>query len=193
MARRAPLDEKPYRPLDTSILSAVLKPGLVAASTLDPARIDTPAAPAVVTLRSEPTGRPTALDHEKRILFTREEARALDRLVGNLAERLSAPSGNASAGFARHGDAPNSFPACGGGGERSEPEGVSPLAVCAASPPQSLRDSSPVNGGARVTTTHSRAWRTPTRSTASAPRRRTLRSCRRTRCAGPEAPSDRSP
>lgn len=91
MARRAPLDEKPYRPLDTSILTAVLQPGLVAASTPDPARIDTPAAPAVVTLRPEPSARPTALDHEKRILFTREEARALDRLVGNLAERLQTP------------------------------------------------------------------------------------------------------
>ncbi|WP_135213211.1 dihydrolipoamide acetyltransferase family protein [Vitreimonas flagellata] len=44
-------------------------------------------------------------------------------------------------------DAANSSPASGGGAERSEAERASPPAVSAA-PPQSLRDSSPVNGGA---------------------------------------------
>jgi hypothetical protein len=91
MARRAPLDEKPYRPLDASMLSAVLQPGTVAAGTLESVRVATPTAPVVVTLRSEPSGRPSALNHEKRILFTREEARSLDRIVGNLAERLQTP------------------------------------------------------------------------------------------------------
>jgi hypothetical protein len=91
MARRAPLDEKPYRPLDANMLSAVLQPGTVAAGTLESARVTPSPAPVVVTLRSEPSGRPSALDHEKRILFTREEARSLDRLVGNLAERLQTP------------------------------------------------------------------------------------------------------
>lgn len=96
MAKRAPLDEKPFRPLDVSILSSVVQhaPKARGAEVQSPRRI---------VERPEPTGSlriaaPVAatgpviarLDQEKRILFTREEAQALDRLINNLAVRVRA-------------------------------------------------------------------------------------------------------
>ena len=43
----------------------------------------------------------------------------------------------------------HSSPARGGGGERSEPEGVSPVAVATSPLSHALRDSSPADGGAK--------------------------------------------
>ena len=91
MAKRAPLDEQPFRPLNASTLQSVLR-HVPSAPEPVPA---TPPAPVPVRERQPSTvlaahsGSP--LDQEKRILFTREETRALDRLVGTLAERLQTP------------------------------------------------------------------------------------------------------
>jgi hypothetical protein len=92
MAKRAPVDEQPFRPLNASTLQSVLRH---VPSAPEPAPV-TPTAqvPAIAptrerqpsTVLSPRSGSP--LDQEKRILFTREETRALDRLVGTLAERL---------------------------------------------------------------------------------------------------------
>lgn len=93
MAKRAPVDEQPFRPLNASTLQSVLRH---VPSAPDPQPV-TPAAPVLVPIRErEPIPPKTAhtcraLDQEKRILFTREETRALDRLVGTLAERLQTP------------------------------------------------------------------------------------------------------
>lgn len=122
MAKRAPIDERPYRPLlDPNIISAALE----RASTADPdiaaeEKETVPAAVKVVeirrpdppakrsTPREEPVvqasrlaqGEGTApalaqqlvekFDQEKRMLLTRGESMALDRLVGALAMRFSA-------------------------------------------------------------------------------------------------------
>jgi len=105
MAKRSPVDEKPFRPLDVAVLNSVVRH---AAST----GASAPAAPAS-SPPSEPPQKiaefsPSAtntrtsqvavtplpvlhrLDQEKRILFTREETQAMDRLVNNLAVRLRA-------------------------------------------------------------------------------------------------------
>jgi hypothetical protein len=91
MAKRAPVDEQPFRPLNASTLQSVLRhvPGTQEAAPV------TPSAPVLVRERQPSTALATRsgspLDQEKRILFTREETRALDRLVGTLAERLQTP------------------------------------------------------------------------------------------------------
>lgn len=101
MAGRAPVDEKPFRPLGVSVLNSVMhhRPearGTAAVARPEPAVIElsTPARPvaahgeAVIPksmLAIPPLQR---LDQEKRILFTREETQALDRLVNTLAMRL---------------------------------------------------------------------------------------------------------
>ena len=93
MAKRAPLDEQPFRPLNASTLQSVLRH---VPSAPESAPV-TPPAPVLVPIRErQPTTALAArtsspLDQEKRILFTREETRALDRLVGTLAERLQTP------------------------------------------------------------------------------------------------------
>lgn len=98
MARRAALDEKPFRPLDAAVLRSVLHPAPVAsmepgpepsklaAPVLSPVRVTPPA-----DVRPEPDLAPKLrqLDQEKRILFTREETQAIDRLVTALAARLN--------------------------------------------------------------------------------------------------------
>lgn len=89
MAKRAPENEKPFRPLDVAVLQSVLQhepekspvptmatPRAQAASEVVPPR------ESLLVLRK--------LDQEKRILFTREESLALDRLVTALASRLQA-------------------------------------------------------------------------------------------------------
>lgn len=119
MAKRAPVDEQPYRPLlDPGVISAALtKTGTATQSPPQP-RLDVHAsAPKVVEMaRPEPPkpqlrpeggegerarvnlgeGRPAPqqfvakFDQEKRLLLTRTEAAALDRLVISLASRLGA-------------------------------------------------------------------------------------------------------
>ena len=93
MARRSPVDEKPFRPLDVSILSAVVKHVPV---TPSPPPMTHPEP--VMQLRREaelrtvPHAVPvlTRLDQEKRILFTRSETQAIDRLINTLSVRLNA-------------------------------------------------------------------------------------------------------
>lgn len=106
MAKLAGADEKPFRPLDVATLNAVVN--------------HTPASQSVAQSSANPSGRPREvvaglpvppartgrnvgqsrqlpanpgaprLDQEKRILYTREEAQAIDRLVNNLAVRVQA-------------------------------------------------------------------------------------------------------
>jgi hypothetical protein len=117
MAKRAPVDEQPYRPLlDPSVLSAALtQPASAKAPTEppraatgrvveltrpEPARREEPAssaregpdAPAAQTRGPAPAAQSFVekFDHEKRILFTRAESQAIDRLVTSLALRTNA-------------------------------------------------------------------------------------------------------
>jgi hypothetical protein len=115
MAKRAPVDEKPYRPLlDPGVLSAAIgktvapqqQPGrdqlAVQQKVVEVARSATPRALGVSDAERHPApaGAGTAVpirqplvekfDHEKRILFTRPESQAIDRLVTSLAGRLNA-------------------------------------------------------------------------------------------------------
>jgi len=91
MAKRAPVDEQPFRPLNVSTLHSVLRhvPSAPESAPVTP--------PVLIPTRERPPSTSLAarscspLDQEKRILFTREETRALDRLVGTLAERLQTP------------------------------------------------------------------------------------------------------
>lgn len=90
MAKRAPLDEKPFRPLDVSILSSVVQhaPEARGAEVQSPRRIvERPEPTTSLRVAVPMTSR---LDQEKRILFTREEAQALDRLINNLAVQVRA-------------------------------------------------------------------------------------------------------
>lgn len=108
MAKRAASDEKPFRPLDASVLQSVMRhsPSSVAAVPAT-TQVPRPVEAKVVELttaapRPQPTFEAPAqvtrfpdlltnrLDQEKRILFTREETHALERLVHNLAVRLNA-------------------------------------------------------------------------------------------------------
>lgn len=98
MAKRASSEEKPFRPLDISILRSVANhaPAARTQSVEPEPESKLAATPPVVEARREPESRPVALpdikrlDHEKRILFTKEEHRALERLVHNLAGRVGA-------------------------------------------------------------------------------------------------------
>ena len=99
MAKRSPLDEKPFRPLDASILNGVMQRSLE--SSRDPMVSQDEFAPSEKEgiSPSSSSGPPAdsrsslpqlrRLDQEKRILYTREESQAFDRLVNNLAVRLS--------------------------------------------------------------------------------------------------------
>lgn len=95
MARRPPGEEKPFRPLDLSVLSAVVQHSSVplesapadarvlnmpSSQRLEPRRETIPERAAVAVVQR--------LDQEKRVLYTRDERQALDRLVHNLAVRL---------------------------------------------------------------------------------------------------------
>lgn len=103
MARRAPEGEKPFRPLDASVLHSVMQHTPVVKETAVQAAAEAP--PRVMPLsvlggnepRHQETHDPKPLmlihevqrrDQEKRILFTLDETQALDRLVSNLAVRL---------------------------------------------------------------------------------------------------------
>lgn len=91
MAKRAPIDEKPFRPLDVSLLTAVVQHE---PSTLPRESVPrfTQAPPQRETTRPTPkmVSSEERLEHERRILFTRQENQALDRLVNNLAWKLKA-------------------------------------------------------------------------------------------------------
>jgi hypothetical protein len=116
MAKRAAPDEQPYRPLlDTSLVAAAVakagpSPVAAPAAPVAPADARTPShthsGQRFEVLRpgpQEPSGkgetdrpadalRPLVqkFDQEKRILFTRAETQAIDRLVTSLASRLNA-------------------------------------------------------------------------------------------------------
>lgn len=105
MAKRAPADEKPYRPLDDSLVRGVMFSTGNAAPAVDPAPAPepvilrptaepTPARPAPKpaaqaparalpsrVVSPDPANLPPKLDREKRVLLTREEERALERVV----------------------------------------------------------------------------------------------------------------
>lgn len=93
MAKRPPIDEKPFRPLDVAVLQSVLRhaPG---SAPVAPSPVASPApkpeAPSETVFSRAPALVLKKLDQEKRILFTREESHALDRLVTALAARLQA-------------------------------------------------------------------------------------------------------
>jgi hypothetical protein len=100
MAKRAPVDEKPFRPLDVSVLNAVVRHGCEAAGQTvqlsDSAKVveltDAVMRPSIKTDAAAGLARAMQrLEHEKRVLFTREETHALDRLVNQLAVRLRTP------------------------------------------------------------------------------------------------------
>ncbi len=114
MAKRAAPDEQPYRPLlDTGLILALSKP-----QPSEPLEAeDKPVSPKVIEMhrpepiakqevppvqaevrRVEETPKPSLfstselvekLDHEKRILYTKAETQAIDRLVTSLASRLN--------------------------------------------------------------------------------------------------------
>jgi hypothetical protein len=114
MAKRAAPDEQPYRPLlDPSLVSAALGPApvVVPSPTKDisvprgpektPHEVARPAIVKAGRPESQPYVRPVSerevpqafvekFDQEKRILFTRSETQAIDRLVMALARRLNA-------------------------------------------------------------------------------------------------------
>ena len=107
MARRAPVDEQPYRPLlDASIISSALShkmPAVTQASAAPAAPQPVQAQTKVVEMvRPEPTKAVQAppvlltqplvekFDQEKRVLFTRSESQAIERLVTSLAARVHA-------------------------------------------------------------------------------------------------------
>ena len=92
MARRASADATRYSPLDATVLSAVMQHVPSTVTTTEPAvplRREEPTL-RTVDLRPEPLRLVKKLDQEKRILFTREETHAIDRLVNGLAQRLQA-------------------------------------------------------------------------------------------------------
>lgn len=88
MAKRAPADERPFRPLDMTLLHSVVQH---VSDNGGGGESNPPVIP-VVALRSEralvSTPPVQRLDQEKRVLYTRDERQALDRLVNNLAVRL---------------------------------------------------------------------------------------------------------
>lgn len=116
MAKRAPVGEMPYRPLlDPSVLNAALAPASISpqapepqkkivefARPLEQRRIEEPKILAESQIARAPVEKiierkatsPEAtftekLDQERRLLLTRSESQAVDRLVSSLATRLN--------------------------------------------------------------------------------------------------------
>ena len=103
MAKRAPVDEQPYRPLlDSSLVLSAVSPS----STPKVAKIvDLPRQAEVAQQEQRPASsarteapirqvpEPVTLtfDQQKRILFTRAESQSIDRLVTAIASRLNTP------------------------------------------------------------------------------------------------------
>jgi hypothetical protein len=105
MAKRAAPDEEPYRPLLNTALAASLAQGgggappvQTSAEKIQPqmvfevSRPKPPELPSVsaVPAQNNAVQLASKFEHEKRILFTRAESEALDRLVTTLARRLNA-------------------------------------------------------------------------------------------------------
>ena len=92
MARRAPSDEKPFRPLDMSVLSSVMRhsPETVESPPIERTLVRATNESVPRTASSVVAPPLLRLDQEKRVLYTRQERQALDRLVNNLAVRLNA-------------------------------------------------------------------------------------------------------
>lgn len=93
MAKRSPVDEEPFRPLNAAILNAVVNHAPDAKQVrLDPPRRLEPvsAARGETEVRVLPRSAPpmARLDQEKRVLFTRAEAQVVERLINNLSSRL---------------------------------------------------------------------------------------------------------
>ena len=93
MARRAPADERPFRPLDMNVLHSVVqhisKDGSDANRGAPPPIKSTPQpAPVKPEKPLFQTPRVHRMNQEKRVLYTRAERQAIDRLVNNLAIRL---------------------------------------------------------------------------------------------------------
>lgn len=100
MAKRAPIDEKPFRPLDTSILKSVVQHRSAAESQPEESptnvvELPQPRTQTALVMESKPVSSAIPkrtpvqrLDHEKRILFTRDETQAFDRLIHQLAVHL---------------------------------------------------------------------------------------------------------
>ena len=95
MAKRSPVDEEPFRPLNSAILNAVVNHTPKAR----PAAVDQPRHLESVSSKrgeAEEHNRPdtipsmSRLDQEKRVLFNRAEAQAMDRLINNVSGRLNA-------------------------------------------------------------------------------------------------------
>lgn len=112
MAKRAPVGETPYRPLlDPSVLSAALAPIAPGAPTsesqkkivefarpVEAKRVEETKASIEPTItrslveKKSPTvehGFSEKLDQERRLLLTRSESQAVDRLINSLATRLN--------------------------------------------------------------------------------------------------------
>lgn len=98
MAKRAPADEKPFRPLDESVLSSVLQHKTVNRTlpgTLSPKVVELTTGQQVEQ-RREPAGQPVVADQgrrlnkEMRILYTSQERMGLDRLMNAMSMRLGA-------------------------------------------------------------------------------------------------------
>lgn len=117
MAKRAPSDAKPYRPLEESLVRAVLAPPSGGGEGENTARVLTPAAEAhqpalsaelparqrpapaasIETARSrqvsravppDKAGNPPKLDREKRVLLTQAEERQLERVVALMGSEI---------------------------------------------------------------------------------------------------------
>ena len=88
MAKLAPANQKSYSPINTAIISSVLSAGARPQGGQATELSVAPQRPALLPIKSATARK---FDQEKRILFTREESRALDRLVNALAHRLDTP------------------------------------------------------------------------------------------------------
>src|SRR5262245_52002864 len=95
MAKRAPIDEKSFHPLERPVLRDVVQHRVESNSVSNSESAKVLAMPDLTShthVLSEPelSLAPVVrrLDREKRVLFTREETQALDRLVHQLAARL---------------------------------------------------------------------------------------------------------
>lgn len=89
MAKRAPLDEKPFRPLDVSLLNSVIQHGSEPTRLAPPEPVRKESGLALAPTRVQiPLPGARRLEQELRVLYTRQERQSLDRLVSTLAIRL---------------------------------------------------------------------------------------------------------
>ena len=120
MAKRVPVDEKPYRPVDEALVQSVLNPllardGLANGGEPRPepetigggrdhdGSIAAPESPSALTRPTaiEPSPEPVAvaplvpagekLSREKRVLLSRSEEREVERLIADMADKLCTP------------------------------------------------------------------------------------------------------